>query len=336
MKRLVLFCIVLFLAAGAGAAVKSVEVYATDSSLSAVNDASKDTTTGTRDPNYDALGLDNNRYNSRTVIKQPGTAESAEDISEINVGNNLNITYSDSNGNIAGPLRILITLTLIAIAPMLIIMLTSFTRILVVMHFTRAAIGTQTAPPNQVLVGITLFLTFFIMQPTINEINTKAVVPFEAGEMTQQEFVDAAMDPLRDFMYGQTQKKDVKLFMDIAKLGTVDDLEDIPNYVLVPAFIISELRTAFIIGFLIYIPFIVIDMVVASTLMSMGMMMLPPTTMNFKVVESENTRLKKGDTFQFSSIIEGEPLYIDNLCQNGHEPIAYVCGMQSGVLFEII
>nr|MCR5526796.1 flagellar type III secretion system pore protein FliP [Lachnospiraceae bacterium] len=137
-----------------------------------------------------------------------------------------------------------------------------------------------------VLVGLTLFLTFFIMQPTIQQINTEAVKPFEAGEISQEEFFETAMDPLRTFMYGQTQKKDVKLFMDIAKLGTVDSIEDIPNYVLIPAFVISELRTAFIIGFLIYIPFIVIDMVVASTLMSMGMMMLPPTTvsMPFKIL----------------------------------------------------
>jgi len=164
--------------------------------------------------------------------------------------------------------------------------MTSFTRIIIVMHFTRTAIGTQTAPPNQVLMGLTLFLTFFIMQPAINEINTQAVKPFEAGEITQTEFRERAMEPLRQFMYGQTQKKDVQLFLDIAKLDPVDDLDDIPNYVLVPSFVISELRTAFIIGFLIYIPFIVIDMVVASTLMSMGMMMLPPTTisMPFKIL----------------------------------------------------
>ncbi|XME01310.1 flagellar type III secretion system pore protein FliP [Lachnospiraceae bacterium C1.1] len=255
--------------------------------LSAVHDAADTSSvTGERSQKYDGLGLDDDDYNSRTVIREPGTSDSTEDLRELNVGNNLNITYRDGAGNMSGSLRILITLTLIAIAPMLIIMLTSFTRILVVMHFTRAAIGTQTAPPNQVLVGLTLFLTFFIMQPTIQQINTEAVKPFEAGEISQEEFFETAMDPLRTFMYGQTQKKDVKLFMDIAKLGTVDSIEDIPNYVLIPAFVISELRTAFIIGFLIYIPFIVIDMVVASTLMSMGMMMLPPTTvsMPFKIL----------------------------------------------------
>lgn len=241
---------------------------------------------GRRTDDYNAIGIYDNDYNSSTVINEPGTADDRSDLRELNVGNNLNITYTDRNGNLSGALRILIILTLVAMAPLLLLMLTSFTRILVVMHFTRAAVGTQTAPPNQVLVGLTLLLTFFIMSPIINDINTNAVKPFEAGEMTQQEFFEAAMDPLREFMYRQTQTKDVRLFLDIAGIEEVEELDDIPNTVLTSAFVISELRTAFIIGFLIYIPFIVIDMVVASTLMSMGMMMLPPTTisMPFKIL----------------------------------------------------
>ena len=244
------------------------------------------TVEGERSPNYNDLGLTDNRYNSSTVIREPGTSESDQDIRELNIGNNLNITYTDERGNLSGALRILITLTMISLAPFLLVMMTSFTRIIIVMHFTRTAIGTQTAPPNQVLMGLTLFLTFFIMQPAINEINTQAIQPFEAGQITQAEFKDRAMEPLRQFMYGQTQKRDVQLFLDIAKLDPVEELDDIPNYILIPAFVISELRTAFIIGFLIYIPFIIIDMVVASTLMSMGMMMLPPTTiaMPFKIL----------------------------------------------------
>ena len=233
------------------------------------------------------LGLSTDNVPDRpTVIREPGTATTGEDISELNVSNNLSVTYTDKQGNLSGALRILIILTLIALAPFLVIMMTSFTRILIVLHFVRSAIGTQTAPPNQVLVGLTLFLTFFIMNPVITDINTNAVKPFEAGEMTQQEFVDTAMQPLREFMYPQTQTKDVRLFMDIAKIEDVESIDDIPTRVLVPAFVISELRRAFIIGFLIYIPFIVIDMVVASTLMSMGMMMLPPTTisMPFKIL----------------------------------------------------
>ena len=221
-----------------------------------------------------------------TVVNEPGSAETAEDLRELNIGNNLSITYQDEQGNLSGTLRILIILTLIGLAPILLIMLTSFTRILIVLHFIRTALGTQTAPPNQVLIGLTLFLTFFIMSPVLTQINETAVQPFEAGEITQEEFVETAMEPLREFMYGQTQEKDVRLFMDIAKIDSIETIDDIPNRVLIPSFIISELRTAFIIGFLLYIPFIVIDMVVASTLMSMGMMMLPPTTisMPFKIL----------------------------------------------------
>ncbi len=233
------------------------------------------------------LGITTEAQPSRpTVIRQPGTATEAADIKDINVSNNLSITYTDEQGNLSGTLRILIILTLIALAPFLVIMMTSFTRILIVLHFVRQALGTQTAPPNQVLVGLTLFLTFFIMNPVITQINETAVKPFEAGQMTQTEFVETAVQPLREFMYPQTQTKDVRLFMDIAKIDSVESVDDIPTRVLVPAFVISELRRAFIIGFLIYIPFIVIDMVVASTLMSMGMMMLPPTTisMPFKIL----------------------------------------------------
>lgn len=222
----------------------------------------------------------------RTNISNPGEAESPEDLKELNIANTVTVTYNDGNGQLSGSLRILITLTLIALAPTLIIMLTSFTRIIIVLHFTRAALNTQTAPPNQVLIGLALFLTFFIMQPAITSTYENAVIPFEAGEIDQTEALEIGLQPFREFMYGQTQTKDVRLFMEISKTEWVGDLDSIPNSVLVPSFIISELRTAFIIGFLIYIPFIVIDMVVASTLMSMGMMMLPPTTisMPFKIL----------------------------------------------------
>ena len=213
-------------------------------------------------------------------------SQDADELAELNIANTVTVTYDNGNGSVNGALRILIILTLIAIAPSLIIMLTSFTRIIIVLHFTRQALNTQTAPPNTVLIGIALFLTFFIMQPTLTSIYNEAVVPYEAGELTNEEALTKAAEPLRTFMYGQTQKKDVSLFMSINRLEWSGELEDIPMSVLVPSFIISELRTAFIIGFIIYIPFIVIDMVVASTLMSMGMMMLPPTTisMPFKIL----------------------------------------------------
>ncbi len=222
----------------------------------------------------------------RTNINEPGASEDADELKELNIANNLTITYNNGNGELNGTLRILITLTLIAIAPTLIILLTSFTRIIIVLHFTRNALNTQSAPPNQVIIGLALFLTFFIMNPVITQIRTEAIEPFDAGQITQEEALDAAMDPLREFMYRETQKKDVEMFMQISGTEWTGSLDDIPNSVLIPSFIVSELRTAFIIGFLIYIPFIVIDMVVASSLMSMGMMMLPPTTisMPFKIL----------------------------------------------------
>lgn len=228
----------------------------------------------------------------RTYINESGTAETPEDLNELNIANTVSVTFNDSNGELNGTLRILITLTLIALAPTLIILLTCFTRIIIVLHFTRAALNTQTAPPNQVLIGLALFLTFFIMNPVITEINTTAIQPFDAGEITQEEAFDNALAPIRQFMYTQTEIKDVKLFMEIdgtewnEENFSEDDLDTIPTRVLIPAFIIGELRAAFIIGFVIYIPFIVIDMVVASTLMSMGMMMLPPTTISlpFKIL----------------------------------------------------
>lgn len=221
-----------------------------------------------------------------TNIDDPGTADSPEDLADLNIANTVTITYDNGNGQINGALRILIILTLIAIAPSLIVMLTCFTRVIVVLHFTRMALNTQTAPPNNVLIGIALFLTFFIMQPTIMSVYNDAVVPFEAGELDTQEAVTAAMKPIREFMYPLTQEKDVATFMEISRTEWDGTLDSIPNLVLIPSFIVSELRSAFIIGFLIYIPFIVIDMVVASTLMSMGMMMLPPTTISapFKIL----------------------------------------------------
>ena len=201
-------------------------------------------------------------------------------------GNTLQITYNDGNGQVNGALRILILITLIAFAPAILIMVTSFTRIIIVMHFTRSALGTQSAPPNQVLIGISIFLTFFIMAPVFTQINEEAIKPFDKGEITQEVALEKAVQPLREFMYAQTQSKDVSVFMEISGQEWDGTPEGVPTSVLIPSFILSELRTAFIIGFLIYIPFIVIDMVVSSVLMSMGMMMLPPTTisMPFKIL----------------------------------------------------
>lgn len=233
-----------------------------------------------------STSTDAGETDQRTNIREPGSTEDADELKELNIANNLTVTYNDGNGTIAGALRILLILTGIALAPILIICLTSFTRILIVLHFTRSALNTQTAPPNNVLIALALFLTYFIMSPTITKINEEAVKPFEAGQITQEEAIERGVQPLRDFMCRQTQIKDAKVFCDIGNYEWTGDIEDIPTSVLIPSFMVSELRTAFIIGFFIYIPFLVIDMVVASALMSMGMMMLPPTTisMPFKIL----------------------------------------------------
>lgn len=192
----------------------------------------------------------------------------------------------DGSGSLSSTLQILIIITIISLAPSILIMMTSFIRIIVILHFVRSALGTQTTPPNQVLIGLALFLTFFIMSPIFMKINTEAIKPLSAGEISQEVAFEKGLEPLRDFMFDQVNEKDMNLFLNIAGVSEVNSAKDIPTTALIPAFIISELRAAFIIGFLIYIPFIVIDMVVASTLMSMGMMMLPPTTisMPFKIL----------------------------------------------------
>ena len=207
----------------------------------------------------------------------------------------LSITYNNNSGSLSTPIRMFLVITVLALAPSILIMLTSYTRIVVVLHFIRTALGTQTTPPNQVLVGLALFLTLFIMWPTLQKINLTVVEPLDNGELTTEEAFELVQDPFREFMYRDLQEKDLKLFVDIAlehgvipreEYQTYETYDDIPMVVIIPAFIISELRQAFIIGFLIYIPFIVIDMVVASVLMSMGMMMLPPTTISlpFKIL----------------------------------------------------
>lgn len=233
--------------------------------------------------------LDNNleENENRTNINDPGTAQTGEDLQELNIANNLTITYDSGNGELSGTLRILLILTAIAVVPILLVTITSFTRILIVLHFTRQALNTQSAPPNQVLIAISLFLTFFIMQPVFGKIYTEAIVPYDAGEIGFEEAIQVAAAPMRQFMFEQTQLGDIDAFMQISNTAWDGETQaQVPTTVLIPSFIVSELRTAFIIGFLIYVPFIVIDMVVASVLMSMGMMMLPPTTisMPFKIL----------------------------------------------------
>ena len=218
------------------------------------------------------------------VEEGQGESITSDDDNGVSVG--LTFNSDSEETSLAGTLQILLIITVISLAPSILVMVTSFTRIVIVLNFVRTAIGTQSSPPNNVLIGLSLFLTLFIMSPVIAQIKTEAYDPLVAEEITQQEALERGIEPLRDFMLKQTRQDDLRLFMDIAKIDPVESIDELPITVIIPAFIISEMRAAFIIGFLIYIPFIVIDMVVSSVLMSMGMMMLPPTTisMPFKIL----------------------------------------------------
>ncbi len=186
--------------------------------------------------------------------------------------------------------QIIILLTVLSILPSVLIMVTAFTRIVIVLSFLRSAMGTQQMPPNQVLVGLALFLTFFVMAPIATQINETALQPLEREEITMDQALENTMTPLRGFMFDQIRiqgnEESLRTFMGLAKMDMPETLDDIPTHVLIPAFITSEIKTAFSIGFLLYIPFIVIDMIVASILMSMGMMMLPPVMISlpFKIM----------------------------------------------------
>jgi flagellar biosynthesis protein FliP len=201
-------------------------------------------------------------------------------------------TISIGMGKVAKPgdmttaLQIFFLMTVLSLAPGLLIMTTSFTRIVVVLSFLRSAMGTQQAPSNQIVIGLALFLTFFVMSPVWQQVNTEAIQPYKAQKLTQQQAFDKGVAPIRKFMLAQTREKDLALFIGLSKIARPKNADDIPTLTLIPAFIISELRTAFQIGFLVYIPFLVVDMVVASVLMSMGMMMLPPVMISlpFKIL----------------------------------------------------
>ncbi len=190
--------------------------------------------------------------------------------------------------DVSDSIKLLFYLSLLAFLPSIVIMMTSFTRIIIVLSFLRNAMGTQQMPPNQVLIGLALFLTLFIMSPVLVEINEQALIPLSENEITSEQAIDNASDTIRDFMLikAKTREKDLALFANLAEIPAPENVGDLPMRVIIPAFMISELTVAFKIGFMIYIPFLVIDMVVASTLMSMGMMMLPPVmiSMPFKIL----------------------------------------------------
>ncbi len=190
------------------------------------------------------------------------------------------------NGSQVPTLDILLLLTIVALLPSLLIMMTSFTRTMITLSFLRTAMGVQQTPPNMVLVGISIFLTLFIMDPVIKEINTEAYTPYKNSEITQEEALDRAQIPLKRFMLRNTEKSALNMFVEISNAEAVEQEEDLPMTVVIPSFMTSELKKAFSAGFLLYLPFLLIDVVVSSTLMSMGMMMLPPAmiSMPFKLL----------------------------------------------------
>ncbi|ASB89603.1 flagellar type III secretion system pore protein FliP [Bacillus sonorensis] len=198
----------------------------------------------------------------------------------------IDLFNSSDAANVSASVRLLLLLTVFSIAPGILIMMTCFTRVVIVLSFVRTSLATQSMPPNQVLIGLALFLTFFIMGPTFSEINKDALTPLMDNKISIDEAYTKAEAPIKEFMSKHTRQKDLALFMNYTKMKTPESIDDIPLSTMVPAFIISELKTAFQMGFMIFIPFLIIDMVVASVLMSMGMMMLPPVMISlpFKIL----------------------------------------------------
>ena len=211
-----------------------------------------------------------------------GQASAAPLIPTVNVG----VGTSNNPQDVATSMQVLAVLTVMSLAPAIFVMTTSFVRIVVVIGFLRNALSTQNVPPNQVVIALSLFLTFYIMAPYWGQANENGIQPYLEGQITQEQALENIVDPMREFMLRQTRESDLALFVNLSDAPRPDGPEDVSTFTLIPAFIISELKTAFQIGFMIYIPFIVIDMIVASTLMSMGMMMLPPVMISlpFKIL----------------------------------------------------
>ena len=206
----------------------------------------------------------------------------AQSLPTITVG----IGEATEPGEVSTALQILIVLTILSVAPAILLMTTGFTRIVIVLSFVRQAMGTQQAPSNQIVIGLALFLTFFIMAPVFDRINENALQPYMANEISQGQALDQALKPMRDFMFSQVGEKDLQLLVDISKSPQPENQDDIGMLTLIPAFMLSELKRAFQMGFLLFVPFLVIDMIVASVLMAMGMMMLPPiiVSLPFKIL----------------------------------------------------
>lgn len=199
---------------------------------------------------------------------------------------NIEVNFGQGGDNVATSIQILVLITILSLAPSILIMMTSFTRFIIVFSFLRRAISLQSTPPNQVLIALALFMTFFVMAPVFSDVIDNAYEPYVNQEITQEEAIDNAIKPVKAFMLRQTGQKDLALFLDMSEGPQYETVEELPITTVIPAFLISEIKTGFMIGFVLFIPFIVIDMVVASTLMSLGMMMLPPVMISlpFKIL----------------------------------------------------
>jgi flagellar biosynthetic protein FliP len=198
----------------------------------------------------------------------------------------IGVGLAESPGDVAASLQILLVLTILTLAPAILTLLTSFTRTVIVLSLLRNALGTNQVPPNQVLIGLALFLTAFIMAPTFSAVYSEAVVPYLNGELAFEEALSAGLEPIREFMFTHTREKDLEMFVDLRGEERPATRADVDTFTVIPAFVISELKTAFQLGFVIFVPFLVIDMIVASTLMAMGMLMLPPVMISlpFKIL----------------------------------------------------
>ncbi len=206
----------------------------------------------------------------------------AEGLPTITVG----IGEATDPGEVSTALQILVVLTILSVAPAILLMTTGFTRIVIVLSFVRQAMGTQSAPSNQIVIGLALFLTFFVMAPVFNQINEQALKPYLDQKISQEQALEEALQPMRQFMFSQVGEKDLQLLVDISKSPQPENQADISMLTLIPAFMLSELKRAFQMGFLLFVPFLMVDMIVASILMSMGMMMLPPiiVSLPFKIL----------------------------------------------------
>ena len=212
----------------------------------------------------------------------PATVEAAPPIPSVNV----EVGTATGPQDVASTLQVLALLTILSLAPGILIMTTSFVRIVVVIGFLRNALSTQNVPPNQVVLGLAMFMTFYVMSPYWSQANDEGIQPYLNGQISQEEALTKTVAPIREFMFRQTRESDLALFVNLSDAERPDTQDDVSTFVLIPAFMISELKTGFQIGFMIYVPFIVIDMIVATTLMSMGMMMLPPVMISlpFKIL----------------------------------------------------